>query len=110
MSPTPAARRVLPPCAVQTPVLVRTASTPSALPWYAGVANDVNNPDSRGLVAKVTSSTLERGTPTSENGVRIRPAPRKRPSIATGINDEGLVVGYSQLVEGSNLVRPPTTG
>ena len=96
-------------CAVQTPVLVRdgfTLDLSAPLPWYAGVANDVNN------LGQVVGWSRKADLPNSrtwhaylwENGVRTDLGTLDRDwSIATGINDEGLVVGYSQLVEGSNL-------
>ena len=96
-------------CEIQTPVLVSNdlpidLSAPA--PWYAGVANGVN---SRG---QVVGWSRKSDLPNSrtwhaflwESGVRTDLGTLDKDwSIATGINDDGLVVGYSQLVEGGGV-------
>lgn len=96
-------------CGRQTPTLIRGGGPidlSAPLPWYAGVANDVNN------IGQVVGWSRKADLPNPrtwhaylwENGVRTDLGTLASDwSIATGINDEGLVVGYSQLQEGSGL-------
>jgi probable HAF family extracellular repeat protein len=96
-------------CEIQTPVLISNGlpidlSAPA--PWYAGVANGVN---SRGQVVG-WSRKSDLPNPRTwhaflwESGVRTDLGTLDKDwSIATGINDDGVVVGYSQLVEGGGV-------
>ena len=96
-------------CEIQTPVLVSNGSAidlSAPAPWYAGVANDVNA--SGQVVGWSRKSDLPNPRTWHaflwENGVRTDLGTLDRDwSIATGINDDGLVVGYSQLVEGGGV-------
>ena len=97
-------------CEIQTPALVSNGqavdlSAPS--PWYAGVASDVNS------IGQVVGWSRKADLPNPrtwhgylwENGVRTDLGTLDRDwSIATSINDDGVVVGYSQLVEGGGEV------
>jgi probable HAF family extracellular repeat protein len=96
-------------CEIQTPVLVGNGSAidlSAPAPWYAGVANDVSS--SGQVVGWSRKSDLPNPRTWHgflwEKGVRTDLGTLDKDwSIATGINDDGLVVGYSQLVEGGGV-------
>ncbi len=99
-------------CGAQTPTLIHDGqvidlSEPPPTPWYAGVANDVNN------LGQVVGWSRKSDLPNPrtwhgylwENGMRTDLGTLQNDwSIATRINDMGLVVGYSELEEGSGLL------
>jgi len=97
-------------CEIQTPVLVSNGAAidlSAPLPWYAGVANHVNS--NRQVVGWSRKADLPNPRTWHaflwENGARTDLGTLDSDwSIATSINDDGVVVGYSQLVEGSGLL------
>ncbi len=96
-------------CESQTPVLVRDGvaiDLSAPWPWYAGTANDVNDAD------QVVGWSRKADLPNPrtwhaylwQDGVRTDLGTLDRDwSSASAIGEDGVVVGYSRLVQGSGI-------